>query len=64
MTEPAKPKVSKPDGEKVTEIIELVDVIDWRYVALAFVVGGIAIFALLAIIEHTDDAQPPIFDGD
>lgn len=49
------PKV--PATEPVTEtIIELVDRIDWRFVILAGAIGAVAVFAILAMIEHTDDA--------
>lgn len=39
-------------------IVEIIDVIDWRYVVLAGVVGAAAVFVLLAMIEHTDDNAP------
>jgi hypothetical protein len=58
MTETPKPKVPAP-----TEIIELVDVVNWRYVALALVAGAALAFIVLALVEHTDDVSA-IVPGD
>lgn len=44
----------KPDP--VTPIIEIIDVIDWRFVILAGIAGAVVVFAALAMIEHTDNA--------
>lgn len=50
------------DGKKTenaaSEIIELVAVIDWRYVVLGVLAGAAVVFVVLAMIEHSDVPAP------
>lgn len=54
----------KPKTPDVTTIIEIVDRIDWRWVVLAGALGAVAVFVLLAAIEHAPDAPSFLPDGE